>query len=200
MRKKILVGAILAALPLTAQQSTEENVDLGVLNQIKWQAFNNSQVMDHLFYLSEVYGPRVTSSPNHRAAAEWIVKRLESYGLQNVHLEPWGLFGNSWQYKKFYGALVEPNYAPFIGFPLAWTPSTHGAITAEVIYAPLHGPADFAKYRGKLRGKLLLMADMRALEMHTEPEAHRLTAGAIKTGPLTRLPSRAAGCRRASRR
>ena len=193
MRKKILAVAILAAFPLTAQQSTQENVDLGVLNQIKWQAFNNSQVMDHLFYLSEVYGPRVTSSPNHRAAAEWIVKRLESYGLQNVHLEPWGPFGNSWQYRKFYGALVEPNYAPFIGFPLAWTPSTHGAITADVIYAPLHGPEDFAKYKGKLRGKIVLMADMRALEMHTEPEAHRLTAEEIQTRTLTPDPSRAGG-------
>src|ERR1700753_994264 len=86
MHKKILAVAILAALPLTAQQSTQENVGLGVLNQIKWEAFNNSQVMYRLFYLSEVYGPRITSSPNHRAAAEWIVKRLESYGLQNVHL------------------------------------------------------------------------------------------------------------------
>jgi len=193
MRKKILAVAMLAAFPLTAQQSTQENVDLGVLNQIKWQAFNNSQVMDHLFYLSEVYGPRVTSSPNHRAAAEWIVKRLESYGLQNVHLEPWGPFGNSWQYKKFYGALVEPNYAPFIGFPLAWTPSTHGAVTTDVVYAPLHGPEDFAKYKGKLRGKIVLMADMRVLEMHTEPEAHRLTAEEIQARTLTPDPSRAGG-------
>jgi hypothetical protein len=59
--KKILAVAVLAALPLTTQQFTQENVDLGVLNQIKWQAFNNSQVMDHLFYLSEVYGPSVTT-------------------------------------------------------------------------------------------------------------------------------------------
>src|SRR6201990_2207179 len=94
MRKKILAFAILATLPLTAQESTQENVDLGVLNQIKWQAFNNSQVMDHLFYLSDVYGPRVTNSPNHRAAAEWIVKRLESYGVQNVPLETWGAIRN----------------------------------------------------------------------------------------------------------
>jgi acetylornithine deacetylase/succinyl-diaminopimelate desuccinylase-like protein len=193
MRKRIFAAALLAALPLTAQQSMKENVDLGVLNQIKWQAFNNSQVMDHLFYLSDVYGPRTTSSPNHRAAAEWIMKRLESYGLQNVHLEPWGPFGNGWQYKKFYGALVEPNYAPFIGFPLAWTPSTHGAITAEVIYAPLHGPEDFAKYKGKLRGKIVLIADTRVLEMHTEPEAHRLTSEEIEARTLTPDPSRAGG-------
>jgi carboxypeptidase Q len=193
MRKNILAVVVMATLPLMAQQPTQETIDLGVLNQIKWQAFNNSQVMDHLFYLSEVYGPRVTNSPNHRAAAEWIVKRLESYGLQNVHLEPWGPFGNSWQYKKFYGALVEPNYAPFIGFPLAWTPSTHDAITADVIYAPLHSPEDFAKYKGKLHGKIVLMADMRVLEMHTEPEAHRLTAEEIQARTLTPDPSRLGG-------
>src|SRR5580700_2618357 len=136
MKRYLIVVGLLAVTPLRAQQS--ESVDLNVLNQIKWQAFNNSQVMDHLFYLSEVYGPRVTDSPNHRAAAEWIVKRLESYGLQNVHLEPWGPFGNSWQYKKFYGALVAPNYAPFIGFPLAWTPGTDGPVTAEAVLAPIH--------------------------------------------------------------
>jgi carboxypeptidase Q len=193
MYKKILTLALLAAIPLAAQQSSQESIDLGVLNDIKAQAFYNSQVMDHLFYLSEVYGPRVTDSPNHQAAAEWVMERLKFYGLKNVHLEPWGPFGNSWQYKKFYGALVEPNYAPFIGFPLAWTPSTPGAVTSEAIYAPLHGPEDFAKYKGKLHGKIVLIADMRVLEMHTEVEAHRLTSEEIQQRTLTPDPSRPAG-------
>jgi carboxypeptidase Q len=93
--------------------------------------------------------------------------------------------------QEIYCALVEPNYVPFIGFPLAWTPSTHGAITADVIYALLHSPEDFAKYKGKLQGKIVLMADMRVLEMHTEPEAHRLTAEEIQARTLTPDPSRA---------
>jgi carboxypeptidase Q len=181
---------LLPASPLAAQEAAPEKIDLTVLHDIKTQAFQHSQVMDHLFYISEVYGPRITSSPNHRAAAEWIVKRLQSYGLQNVHLEPWGPFGNSWQYKKFYGALVEPNYAPLIGFPLAWTPGTDGPVTAEAVLAPIHTQADFEKYRGKLKGKIVLIADPKVILMHTEPEAHRLTDEEIEARTIVSDPSR----------
>jgi carboxypeptidase Q len=186
--KFLPVLALLAGTPLAAQQL--EPIDLGVLNEIKWEAFNNSQVMDHLFYLSDVHGPRVTSSANYRAAAEWTMKRLESYGLKNVHLEPWGPFGNGWQYKKFYGALVEPNYAPLIGFPLAWSPGTKGPVTAEAILAPLASQEDFAKFKGKLAGKIVLIAAPKAIEMHTEAEAHRLTAQEIEARATVPDPSR----------
>jgi carboxypeptidase Q len=186
-----LVATTLLAAPFaaTAQEPTEK-VDLKVLHQIKTEAFQHSQVMDHLFYISDVYGPRITSSPNHRAAAEWIVKRLQSYGLQNVHLEPWGPFGNSWQYKKYYGALVEPNYAPLIGFPLAWTPGTNGPVTAEAVLAPIHSQADFAKYRGKLKGKIVLTADPKIVLMHTEAEGRRLTEQEIEARATVDDPSR----------
>ncbi|WP_254061444.1 M28 family peptidase [Granulicella sp. L60] len=186
----IATTCLLPASPLAAQEAAPEKIDLTVLHDIKTQAFQHSQVMDHLFYISEVYGPRITSSPNHRAAAEWIVKRLQSYGLQNVHLEPWGPFGNSWQYKKFYGALVEPNYAPLIGFPLAWTPGTDGPVTAEAVLAPIHTQADFEKYRGKLKGKIVLIADPKVILMHTEPEAHRLTDEEIEARTIVSDPSR----------
>ncbi len=186
----VVATLLLAALPMAAQEAAPEKIDLGVLHDIKTQAFQHSQVMDHLFYISDVYGPRITSSPNHRAAAEWIVKRLESYGLQNVHLEPWGPFGNSWQYKKFYGALVEPNYAPLIGFPLAWTPGTDGPVTGEAILAPIHSQADFAKYKGKLKGKIVLIADPKVILMHTEPEARRLTDEEIEARTIVPDPSR----------
>jgi hypothetical protein len=186
----LLATCLLPATPLAAQEAATEKIDLGVLHDIKSQAFQHSQVMEHLFYISDVYGPRVNGSPNHRAAAEWIVKRLESYGLKNVHLEPWGPFGNSWQYKKFYGALVEPNYAPLIGFPLAWTPGTGGPVTGEAVLAPIHSQADFAKYKGKLKGKIVLIADPKIVLMHTEPEAHRLTDEEIEARTKVADPSR----------
>ena len=192
MKKAVFTLALLAALPLAGQQPVEQ-IDLGVLNEIKDQAFNHSQVLEHLFYISDVYGPRITGSPNHRAAAEWIVKRLESYGLKNVHLEPWGPFGNSWQYKKFYGALVEPNYAPLIGFPLAWTPGTNGPVTGEAIYAPIKSQADFEKYRGKLKGKVVLLAESKDVLLHTEAESKRWTDEELDTRAKTPDPSRAGG-------
>jgi carboxypeptidase Q len=169
-----------------AQQAPAENIDLGVLHDIKDQAFQKSQVMDTLFYISDVYGPRLTNSPNHHAAAEWIMKRLESYGLKNVHLEPWGPFGDSWQFKKFYGALVAPNYFPLIGFPLAWTSGTDGPVTGEVVLAPINSEEDFDKYRGKLRGKIVLLSTPRPVPLPDEVESRRFTSAEIEA--LTHVP------------
>ncbi len=168
-------GIVLAALLASWSLSAEETVDLKTLNRIKTEAFQDSQVMDHLFYLSDVYGPRLTNSPGHRAAAEWAVKRLEGYGLQNVRLEKWGPFGQSWKLNHFSAHLLEPQYAPLIGFPLAWTPGTNGVVTGEPVLAPIHSEADFAKYKGKLKGKVVLAMDPKIVAMITQPLAKRWT-------------------------
>ena len=173
-----------------AQDPGGDKVDLDALTQIKREAFQHSQVMENLYYMSEVYGPRVNNSRNHRAAAEWAMQEMKSWGLQNVQLEKWGPFGYGWQIKKFYGALETPAYASLIGFPLAWTPGTNGPVTAEAVLAPLHSEADCAKYRGKLKGKIVLIFDPRELSMHTEPEAHRLTDAEIEARTQTPDPSR----------
>jgi hypothetical protein len=172
------------------QEHDSDKVDLGALTQIKNEAFQHSQVMENLFYISEVYGPRVNNSRNHRAAAEWAMQQMKTWGLQNVHLEKWGPFGNGWQIKKYYGALESPAYASLIGFPLAWTPGTGGPVTAEAILAPLHSEADFAKYKGKLKGKIVLIFEPRELSLHTEAEAHRLTDEEIAARTKTSDPSR----------
>jgi carboxypeptidase Q len=179
---------LISAAP--AQDPGGDKVDLDALTQIKREAFQHSQVMENLYYMSEVYGPRVNNSRNHRAAAEWAMQEMKSWGLQNVHLEKWGPFGYGWQIKKFYGALETPAYASLIGFPLAWTPGTNGPVTAEAVLAPLHSEADLAKYRGKLKGKIVLIFDPRELSMHTEPEAHRLTDAEIEARTQTPDPSR----------
>jgi carboxypeptidase Q len=111
------VTLLASIAPGQAQEG--DKVDLGALTQIKNEAFQHSQVMENLFYISEVYGPRVNNSRNHRAAAEWAMKQMKEWGLQNVHLEKWGPFGDGWQIKKYYGALESPAYAALIGFPLA---------------------------------------------------------------------------------
>ena len=173
-----------------AQEQDGDKLDLGALTQIKNEAFNHSQVMENLFYISEVYGPRVNNSRNHRAAAEWAMKQMKDWGLQNVHLEKWGPFGDGWQIKKYYGALESPAYAALIGFPLAWTPGTNGLVTAEAVLAPLHSQEDFAKYKGKLKGKIVLIFDPRELALHMEAEAHRLTDEEVAARTKTLDPSR----------
>ena len=167
-----LVFALLAlAFPLTA----EEKVDLAVINKIKTEAFQNSQVMDHEFYLSDVYGPRLTNSPGHRAAADFVVKRLQEYGLTNVHLEKWGPFGQSWKCTRFTATMLEPGFSPLIGMPLAWTPGTGGPVRGEPILAVIKTEADFAQYKGKLKGKVVMTMEPKEVLPITEPLSRRWT-------------------------
>jgi len=168
---RYLVLAVLAAAPLCAQEHSDRT-DLAIVGRIKTEAFDNSRVMDTLGYLTDVYGPRLTASPEFREAADWAVKRLESYGLENVRLEKWGPFGRSWSLKQSSVEMLEPRYAALDAAPLAWSDQTKGPVTAEVILAPFgsgrrtQDPAkladDLKKYmadwKGKLRGKIVLLA------------------------------------------
>ena len=79
----------------------EEKVDLNAIYRIKTEAFDHSKVMDHAFYLTDVYGPRLTGSPGLKAAGEWAVKRFNEWGLVNANLENWGPFGRGWSQVKF---------------------------------------------------------------------------------------------------
>ena len=167
-----LAGAFLASATFVY---AEEPVDLAVMHRIKAEAFDNSKVMDQVFYLSDVNGPRLTNSPGFKAAAEWVMKRLQEYGLTNVREEPWGPFGRSWNYTRYAGHMLTPQYSPLIGFPMAWTPGTNGAVEGDAIYAPLEEDADLQKYKGKLKGKMVLITKSKTLAMSTEPLAHRFT-------------------------
>ena len=153
----------------------DETPDLTIVNRIKAEAFQNSQVMDHLFYLSDVYGPRLTNSPGHRAAAEWAMTRLRGYGLQSVKAEKWGPFGQSWKLTRFSGHMLAPQYQPLIGMPLAWTGSTKGVVSGEPVLAPLRSEADFEKFKRHLKDKIVLIMNVKNVEMSTEPLAHRFT-------------------------
>jgi carboxypeptidase Q len=159
----------------TVAIAADETPDLTIVNRIKAEAFQNSQVMDHLFYLSDVYGPRLTNSPGHRAAADWVVKRLRGYGLQNVKEEKWGPFGQSWKLTRFSGHMLEPQYQPLIGMPLAWSASTTGVITGTPVLAPLRSEADFETFKGKLKGKIVLIMNEKNIAMSTDPLARRFS-------------------------
>jgi Zn-dependent M28 family amino/carboxypeptidase len=163
---KKLLAFSLVSFALCAQ----EKVDLGVIQRIKTEAFQNSKVMDHLFWISDVYGPRLTGSPGFTAAANWTVKRLKEYGIEDAATQPWGKFGRSWRLTKFSISIQEPEYAPLIGFPLAWSADTKGPLVTEPVLAPLkitdrldrkktedELQAYFQEYKGKLRGKIVLL-------------------------------------------
>ena len=174
MTKSNPVLRITAGLAMVLLLHGAEPVDLHTIHRIKAEAFENSKVMEHLFYLTDVHGPRLTNSPGFRAAGEWTVNRLKEYGLANPRLEKWGPFGRGWSYSRFSAHLIEPGNAPLIGFPLAWSPGTNGAIRGEPVQATLRTEADLARHKGKLKGKIVLIDPARETPMQTAVPGRRL--------------------------
>jgi hypothetical protein len=174
MLTKIISTLLVLSLPILAPLCAEDRVDLAALHKIKAEAFQNSKVMDHMFYLADVNGPRLTNSPNYFAAADWVVKQMTAWGIP-AHTEKWGPFGRGWQVTHFSGHMLTPMYAPLIGFPNAWTGSTNGVVKGDPILAEINTEADFEKYKGKLRGKIVMIGAARELQMVTEAQARRYT-------------------------
>ena len=134
-----------------------------VIDKIKDEGMNRSQVMQHLSYLTDVIGGRLTNSPSMKRANEWTRETMAKWGMQNAKLEAWGPFGRGWSLKSFSAQVVEPQAIPLIAYPKAWSPSTKGAITAEVVHLDINTDEDFAKYKGQLRGKIVLVSKIRPL-------------------------------------
>jgi len=169
--RKWLALAVVFALLAPAQEA----VDLSVVHRIKDEAFNNSKLMDTLFQLTDVHGPRLTNSPQFRAAGDWAVGQLKEYGLAKVKLEKWGPFGPGWNYTRFSAHMLEPVYTPLIGIPQAWTLGTDGPLTAEATLAVITKEEDLEQFKGKLRGKIVFRDAARDLTLPAEVASQRLT-------------------------
>src|SRR5262245_24738928 len=144
------------------------------IEKIKDEGTNRSQVMATLSYLSDVIGPRLTASPNMKRANEWTRDQLTKWGLQNGHLESWGPFGRGWALKRFSAQVSEPQAIPLIAYPKAWSPGTNGVITADVVYVDAKNEAELEKYRGQLKGKIILTSATREVPAHFEAQGRRL--------------------------
>ena len=139
------------------------------IERIKDEGMKRSQVMQTLSYLSDVIGPRLTASPNMKRANNWTRETLEKWGMQNAHLEPWGPFGRGWALKRFSAQVTEPQDIPLIAYPKAWSPATNGAVTGDVVYLDAKTEADLEKYRGKLKGAIVLTQPTRELKARFDP-------------------------------
>ena len=141
MRKGIKFAAVLAVLLVAAcvlaAQTDWPAPDNAAINKFEDEGLQHSHVMEVMSYLTDVYGPRLTNSPNIREAADYAVKTLGSWGLANVHEEPWGPFGRGWSNELFEANEIAPRHFPLIAYPKAWTPGTSGPVTAEAVYAKI---------------------------------------------------------------
>lgn len=154
-------------------QGPQEKFDQAAVDKIKEEGMKHSQVMDVLSYLTDVPGARLTGSPNIKAAQNWAKTKLAEWGLQNAHLEAWGPFGRGWSLEGFSASLVKPNYAPLIAHPKAWSPGTNGVLRAQPVYFDAKTEADLVKYKGKLKGAIVLLNEAREVKAHFEAPGRR---------------------------
>ncbi len=145
------------------------------MKKIREEGMQRSQVMDTLSWLTDVHGPRLTNSPQYLAASEWAKGKLSGWGLQNATLEAWGPFGRGWTLEGFTANIVKPNFLPLIAYPKAWSTSTNGVVRGQVIYLDAKTVEDLAKYKGKLKGAIVLVAPPRDPQAHFKPEGTRMT-------------------------
>ncbi len=165
---------VLALATLLATPVLQAKPEPEVLNAIRDQGFNHSQVMPTLQHLTDQIGPRLTNSPTMREATRWTQARLQAWGLSNVHAEPYA-FGRGWSYDRASMDLLVPRRTSLHAIPLAWTPGTAGPVEAEVVYLDAVTEAELQKYKGKLRGKVVMLNEPTETEEPKRPISQRYT-------------------------
>jgi hypothetical protein len=188
-----LVAVALIAAPLAAQ----EKIDTAGIARIKAEELRGSQVMEIASWLTDVYGARLTGSPNAKAAGDWTVKKLNEWGMANAKMETWGPFGRGWSNERMVAQVVSPRPFPIIAYPAAWTPGTNGDVKADVVLIKADSAPDLERYRGKLRGKIVFTQPPRdSVPPHFTADASRLADSSLSKladAPFTADPPRTGG-------
>jgi carboxypeptidase Q len=178
-RRVVALSIILSllTLPITAQNGSGD-----LLSRIRKEAMEHSQIMKTMHMFTDLYGPRLTGSPNHKAAAEWAVKQMTAWGLENAHLEPWDFKHPGWLNERLTAHLISPVKDPLVCEVLAWTPSTKGTVQAGAyqLVLPDRVTQDqlkifFNNYKAKVRGKIVLVGKPASIPVNLNPPSKRMS-------------------------
>lgn len=162
---RILIVSLFLLFIAGSSVSAQEKVYYDVVQKIMDYEFANSDVMENANMLCNIIGGRNVKTPAYLEAAEWCVKRLKEYGLENAHLEPYE-FGNGWDIDYVSIHMVAPKYMPIIGFPALWSSGTKGKVRAKVIHInfdEITSVKDLEPYRGKLKDRIILISPIQEI-------------------------------------
>ena len=176
----LVIGFQMSSRAQATDQSPAERVDSDIMWQIRREATDHSQIMRTLHYLTDVYGPRLTGSPNLRQAQDWLVQQATAAGLKNAHLEEWDFGHPGWLNEKTSVYLVAPVKDSLVVEALAWTPGTTGTITASTVIVtpptrPTQADADafFKRLVGNLKGRAVMIGQPESVAVSIDPPAKR---------------------------
>jgi hypothetical protein len=177
MKRVMAAASVVAAIvPLAAQADSERSV----LARIREEANRGSQIMQSVHVLADLYGPRVTGSPALKAAGEWAIRTMQSWGLTNGHLEPWTFGYDGWTNERFSAHITAPVKDSLVGEVLAWTPGTDGTVAAQAFHLTIpERPTSeqLTNYligvREQVRGRIVLVDPLTAVAVDMDPPKKR---------------------------
>jgi carboxypeptidase Q len=186
----LVIILVLVISPSFTLQKTQPRNQAGpdVLNRIWDEEINRSQIMTTLSYLADVIGPRIPASPAMKKASDWTAAKFSEWGMVNVAIEPAGEFGFGWSNEYVSVHLIEPAYQPIVAYPVPWTSGTKGKISGQPISVRIGSPADFEKYKGKLKGAIVFTQPPRQVHPNFNAVATRYSDKDLKDLQDTPIP------------
>lgn len=186
MRRLAALALALLSLPALAADVP----DLQMQTRIRQEGFRNSKVMDYAQHLTDVIGPRLTGSPSMKRANDWTRDTLQAMGLEGARLEAFD-FGKGWTSEGCTVRMVAPGVEPLYALPKAWSPATPGPVRGKVVRAKLESVEDLEKYKGKLAGAIVLLAEPKELKPQEKAALERYDDKALAELGEYRAPAAA---------
>ena len=182
MKKLVFTtGLYLFVIQLAVAQ---ESVDMQMMQKIKDEEKNNSQVVMIAHNITDVCGPRLTNSPGYKRALDWVTELCNKLGLKNAGREAWGEFGKGWSNEQGTLALKQPYYENISAYPVPWCKGTKKAAKCEVIMLDNLDSASIDKAGAALKGKIVIIK-FRNVSM---PSAFKAYASRYGDTSLDKLP------------
>ena len=152
--------------------------DVDALGRIRDEGFHRSQVMALVEHLTDSIGPRLTGSPQMKAANDWTLAKFQEWGLANAHLEPWE-FGDGWSFTRAEVRMTAPAAAVLAALPKAWTPGTTGVATGRAMFLEIEKVEDLEAHKGELAGRILFLSKAPEAKDPAEPVFTRYDAAKL---------------------
>ncbi|MEJ7862696.1 MAG: M28 family peptidase, partial [Pyrinomonadaceae bacterium] len=188
----LLFAMLLQTMPLVSAQQTATAKETDINEKIRAEGMNNSQILKTLHFLSDVYGPRLTGSPNLKAAGDWAVKQMFAWDFDNARLEGWDFGHPGWVNERASGFITAPVQDSLVFEVLAWTPGTKGAVSGnavrlniprrqseqnpQIFLPPTQAEltAYFESVKNNIRGKMVLVGEPAFIPVNINPPPKRI--------------------------
>ncbi|MGI8849003.1 MAG: M20/M25/M40 family metallo-hydrolase [Pyrinomonadaceae bacterium] len=194
----LLCALLLQTMPLVSAQQAVAAREIDTNEKIRQEGMTNSQILKTLHFFSDVYGPRLTGSPNLKAAGDWAVKQMIAWGFDNARLEAWDFGHPGWVNERASGFITAPVQDSLVFEVLAWTPGTKGAVSGNAVQLKIprrqseQDPriflpptqteltAYFESIKNNIRGKMVLVGEPAFIPVNLDPSPKRINDEEIR--------------------